>query len=233
MVDKIEIFYNQFILKDGYKLVLEGLGVTIVLSICALFIGLIVGTLVAILMTKKDKSISYKILVCIAKCYVGFFRGTPIVVQLLFIYFVILPLFGLGGGSALLVAVFIFGLNSGAYVSEIVRSGILSIDIGQNEAARALGLKEKQAMRFIVFPQALKNSLPPLCNEFIALLKETSVANYITVHDLTYAFRSIGSSSYEFMIPYLFLALSYLILVLIATYFVRIFERKLRASDKY
>lgn len=233
MVDKIEIFYNQFILKDGYKLVLEGLGVTIILSICALFIGLIVGTLVAILMTKKDKSITHKILVYIAKCYVGFFRGTPIVVQLLFIYFVILPLFGLGGGSALLVAVFIFGLNSGAYVSEIVRSGILSIDIGQNEAARALGLKEKQAMQFVVFPQALKNSLPSLCNEFIALLKETSVANYITVHDLTYAFRSIGSASYEFMIPYLFLAFSYLILVLVATYFVRIFERKLRASDKY
>ena len=233
MVDKIEIFYNQFILKDGYKLVLEGLGVTIILSICALFIGLIVGPLVAILMTKKDKSITHKILVYIAKCYVGFFRGTPIVVQLLFIYFVILPLFGLGGGSALLVAVFIFGLNSGAYVSEIVRSGILSIDIGQNEAARALGLKEKQAMQFVVFPQALKNSLPPLCNEFIALLKETSVANYITVHDLTYAFRSIGSASYEFMMPYLFLAFSYLILVLVATYFVRIFERKLRASDKY
>ena len=233
MVDKIEIFYNQFILKDGYKLVLEGLGVTIILSICALFIGLIVGTLVAILMTKKDKSITHKILVYIAKCYVGFFRGTPIVVQLLFIYFVILPLFGLGGGSALLVAVFIFGLNSGAYVSEIIRSGILSIDIGQNEAARALGLKEKQAMQFVVFPQSLKNSLPSLCNEFIALLKETSVANYITVHDLTYAFRSIGSASYEFMMPYLFLAFSYLILVLVATYFVRIFERKLRASDKY
>lgn len=232
MGDKIDIFYNQFILKDGYKLVLEGLGITIILAICALILGLVVGTLVAILVTKKDKSLFHRILVIIAKAYVGFFRGTPIVVQLLFIYFVILPLFGLGGLSALIVAVFIFGLNSGAYVSEIVRSGILSIDIGQNEAARALGLNQKQAMRFVVFPQALKNSLPSLGNEFIALLKETSVANYITVHDLTYAFKAIGSASYEFMVPYFFLALCYLILVLIASYLVKIFERKLRASDK-
>ena len=130
MVDKIEIFYNQFILKDGYKLVLEGLGVTILLSICALFIGLIVGTLVAILMTKKDNSLSHKILVCLAKCYVGFFRGTPIVVQLLFIYFVVLPLLGLGGGSALLVAVFIFGLNlgvKGAAIATVVSQIISAV----------------------------------------------------------------------------------------------------------
>lgn len=233
MGDKIAIFYNQFILKDGYKLVLEGLLTTTILSICALIIGLIAGTLVAILLTKKNNTILDNFFIIFVKGYVGFFRGTPIVVQLLFIYFVILPLFGLGGLSALLVAVLIFGLNSGAYVSEIVRSGILSIDSGQNEAARALGLNRKQSMKFVVFPQALKNSLPALGNEFIALLKETSVANYITVHDLTYAFKALGSASYEFMVPYFFLALCYLILVVIASYFVKIFERKLRASDKY
>ncbi|MDE6886850.1 MAG: amino acid ABC transporter permease [Helicobacteraceae bacterium] len=234
MSNKFEIFYNQFILKDGYKLVLEGLGTTIILSVLALAIGLIIGTLVAIFITKKAKkqSLFNKILLILIKAYVGFFRGTPIVVQLLFIYFVILPLFGLGGVSALLVAVLIFGLNSGAYVSEIMRSGILSVDIGQNEAARALGLNQKQAMRFVIFPQALKNALPNLCNEFITLLKETSVANYITVHDLTYAFRSIGSASYEYMMPYFFLALSYLFLVLIATFFVKKIERNLRVGDR-
>lgn len=232
MGDKLQVFYNQFILKDGYKLVLEGLGTTIILSICALLIGLIIGTLVAIIITQKNNYKCRNFVIIFLKAYVGFFRGTPIVVQLLFIYFVILPLFGLGGASALIVAVAIFGLNSGAYVSEIMRSGILSVDIGQNEAARALGLNQKQAMRFVIFPQALKNALPPLGNEFITLLKETSVANYITVHDLTYAFRSIGSSSYEYMIPYFFLALSYLLLVLIASFFVKKFEEKLRVGDR-
>ncbi|RDU63152.1 amino acid ABC transporter permease [Helicobacter sp. MIT 14-3879] len=229
---KLDIFYNQFIIKGGYKLVLEGLGTTIILSILALSIGLIIGTFIAILLTKKEYKLFDKILTPIIKSYVGFFRGTPIVVQLLFIYFVILPLFGLGGINALFVAIIIFGLNSGAYVSEIMRSGILSVDIGQNEAARALGLNHKQTMRFIVFPQSLKNALPSLGNEFITLLKETSIANYITVHDLTYAFKTIGSSSYEYMIPYLFLAISYLVLVLIASYFVKKLERKLRESDR-
>ncbi|WP_258864916.1 amino acid ABC transporter permease [Helicobacter sp. MIT 14-3879] len=232
MDTKLDIFYNQFIIKGGYKLVLEGLGTTIILSILALSIGLIIGTFIAILLTKKEYKLFDKILTPIIKSYVGFFRGTPIVVQLLFIYFVILPLFGLGGINALFVAIIIFGLNSGAYVSEIMRSGILSVDIGQNEAARALGLNHKQTMRFIVFPQSLKNALPSLGNEFITLLKETSIANYITVHDLTYAFKTIGSSSYEYMIPYLFLAISYLVLVLIASYFVKKLERKLRESDR-
>lgn len=201
-MDKIEIFYNQLIVKGGYTLVVEGLFVTILLAVCGLMIGIFVGTMLAILITKEEKNTLEYLLVGIGKLYVGFFRGTPIVVQLLFIYFVILPLFGLAGSSALLVAIVIFGLNSGAYVSEIIRGGILSVDSGQNEAARALGLNSKQSMRFIVFPQALKNALPNLGNEFITLLKETSVANYVTVHDLTYAFKTIGSASYEYMIPY-------------------------------
>ncbi len=153
--------------------------------------------------------------------------------QLLFIYFVILPAFGLKGVSALIVALAIFGLNSGAYVSEIIRSGILSVDRGQDEAARALGLSSSASMRYIIFPQALKNALPTLGNEFITLLKETSVANYITVHDLTYAYKSIGGANYEYMLPYLFLALSYLLLVLCASYLVKLYEKRLRASDLY
>ncbi|WP_298496463.1 amino acid ABC transporter permease [Helicobacter sp. UBA3407] len=231
-MDKIEIFYNQLIVKGGYTLVVEGLFVTILLAVCGLMIGIFVGTMLAILITKEEKNTLEYLLVGIGKLYVGFFRGTPIVVQLLFIYFVILPLFGLAGSSALLVAIVIFGLNSGAYVSEIIRGGILSVDSGQNEAARALGLNSKQSMRFIVFPQALKNALPNLGNEFITLLKETSVANYVTVHDLTYAFKTIGSASYEYMIPYFFLALCYLVLVVIASFVVKKYEGKLRKSDK-
>lgn len=231
-MDKIEIFYNQFIVKGSYILVVEGLLVTIALAVCGLIIGILVGTILAILITKEDKNVLERLLVGVGKVYVGFFRGTPIVVQLLFIYFVILPLLGLAGSSALLVAIVIFGLNSGAYVSEIMRGGILSVDSGQNEAARALGLTSKQSMRFIVFPQALKNALPNLGNEFITLLKETSVANYVTVHDLTYAFKTIGSASYEYMIPYFFLALCYLVLVMVASFIVKKYEGKLRKSDK-
>ncbi|WP_026943166.1 amino acid ABC transporter permease [Helicobacter rodentium] len=231
-MDKIEIFYNQFIVKGSYILVVEGLLVTIALAVCGLIIGILVGTILAILITKEDKNVLERLLVGVGKVYVGFFRGTPIVVQLLFIYFVILPLLGLAGSSALLVAIVIFGLNSGAYVSEIMRGGILSVDSGQNEAARALGLTSKQSMRFIIFPQALKNALPNLGNEFITLLKETSVANYVTVHDLTYAFKTIGSASYEYMIPYFFLALCYLVLVMVASFIVKKYEGKLRKSDK-
>lgn len=230
---KYDLFYHQFITNSGYKLILEGLGTTLLLAIAALVIGVIVGTLVAIAITHKNPSIPHRILCVFLKAYVGFFRGTPIVVQLLVIYFVILPAFGLKGMSALLVAVVIFGLNSGAYVSEIIRSGILSIDKGQDEAARALGLSSSLSMRYIIFPQALKNSLPTLGNEFIALLKETSVANYITVHDLTYAFKSIGGATYEYMFPYFFLALAYLLLVICASYLVKLYERKLRASDTH
>ena len=230
---KYALFYHQLITNGGYKLILEGLGTTLLLAILALCIGIIVGTLVAIALTDKNPSLLHRILCAFLKAYVGFFRGTPIVVQLLFIYFVILPAFGLKGVSALIVAVAIFGLNSGAYVSEIVRSGILSVDRGQDEAARALGLSARASMRYIVFPQALKNALPALCNEFITLLKETSVANYITVHDLTYAFKSIGGANYEYMFPYFFLALSYLFLVICASYLVRIYEKRLRASDTY
>ena len=231
-MDKLEIFYTQLITKGGYALVLEGIIVTLVLAICGVLIGILVGTLCAILFTKEDKNRFERVFEVICKLYVGFFRGTPIVVQLLFIYFVILPLFGLAGSNALLVAIGIFGLNSGAYVSEIIRGGILSVDSGQNEAARALGLDSKQSMRFVVFPQALKNALPNLGNEFLTLLKETSVANYVTVHDLTYAFKTIGSASYEYMVPYFFLALCYLVLVIVASFIVKKYERRLRKSDK-
>lgn len=230
-MDKLEIFYHQLVIKGGYALILEGIWVTLVLATFGLIIGIVIGTVLAVLLTKENRNVFENFLAVLGKLYVGFFRGTPIVVQLLFIYFVILPLFGLAGSSALFVAVVIFGLNSGAYVSEIVRGGILSVDRGQNEAARALGLNATESMRFVVFPQALKNALPNLGNEFIMLLKETAVANYVTVHDLTYAFKTIGSASYEYMVPYFFLAVCYLFLVMAASFIVKKYEGKLRKSD--
>ena len=153
------------------------------------------------------------------------------IVQLLLIHFVLFPLMGLEI-PILIEAVLAFGLNSGAYVSEIMRGGILSVDIGQTEAGRALGLNYRQTMLRIILPQAVKNVVPTLGNEFIALLKETSVVSFITVVDLTKAFQNIANSTYEFIIPYIVLALVYLVLVLIVTAIIKLIERRLRASDR-
>lgn len=233
MGEKFNLFYDQFITQGGYSIVIEGLGVTILLTIFAMICGLIIGTLIAIILTSKRNCVFYKLSTYLINAYVSFFRGTPIIVQLLFIYFVILPLIGLGSLNALFVACCIFGLNSGAYVSEIMRSAILSVDSGQNEAARALGLSANQSLRFVVFPQSFKNALPSLGNEFVTLLKETSVANVIAVHDLTYAFSKMGGPTYELMVPYFFLAFCYFVLVLIATSLSKKLERRLREGDKY
>lgn len=173
-----------------------------------------------------------KILKGFFKGYVAFFRGTPMVVQLLFIYFVIFPAIGLGLMQAEIVGIIIFGLNSGAYVSEIMRGGILSVDKGQTEAGRALGLTSSKTMLKIVIPQAIKNVIPTIGNEFISLLKETSVLSFIGVMDITKAFREIGGANYEYTIPYLILATAYLLLVLGASAIVKLIERRLRASDK-
>jgi len=228
---KIDVFYQQFIIKEGYKIVIKGLLVTIALSIAAFIVGSVIGCVVGIFATKRHKNAIESILMLAIKGYTGFFRGTPIIVQLLFIYFALLPLLGLSGLNALFVAMIIFGLNSGAYVGEIMRSAILSVDRGQEEAALSLGLNTKDRLRFIILPQALKNAIPNLCNEFITLLKETSVANYIAVHDLTYSFYTMANASYENIIPYFCLAVCYLLLVVLASAAVGIYERRLRASD--
>lgn len=167
----------------------------------------------------------------ICTVYVAFFRGTPIVVQLLLGYFVILPLIGFSL-SSVVVAIIIMGLNSGAYVSEIMRSGILSVDIGQMEAGRAMGLNYGTTMRKIIIPQAVKNILPTLGNELISLVKETSVVSFIGVVDLYKAFRTIGSSNYEYMMPFLVMAVIYIVLIMIITFALKMMERGLRASDK-
>lgn len=226
-----QLFEKSFIADEGYLEVLNGLAVTIVTAISALLIGFILGALVAFAQVSKSNHPVVVILRVICKGYVSFFRGTPIVVQLLFVYFVIFPAIGLGLLQAEIVGIIVFGLNSGAYESEIMRGGILSVDKGQTEAGRALGLSSFKTMIKIVVPQAIKNVLPTIGNEFISLLKETSVLSFIGVMDLTKAFREIGGANYEYTIPYLILAAAYLLLVLGATALVRMIERRLRASD--
>lgn len=225
-------FVKSFITDEGYLEVLKGLAVTVVTAISALIIGIILGTIVAFVQLSKSKNPVMTVFKVITKGYVAFFRGTPMVVQLLFIYFVIFPAIGLGLMKAEIVGIIIFGLNSGAYVSEIMRGGILSVDVGQTEAGRALGLPMSKTMLKIIVPQAIKNVIPTIGNEFVSLLKETSVLSFIGVMDLTKAFREIGGANYEYTIPYLILAVAYLLLVLGASSLVKLVERRLRAGDK-
>ena len=172
-----------------------------------------------------------RVLDAICSVYVSFFRGTPMVVQLLLFYYVALPLMGINIPSVT-VATIVFGLNSGAYISEIMRGGILSVDPGQMEGGRAMGLSFSATMMKIVIPQAVKNILPTLGNEFITLIKETSIVSFVGATDLYKVFNSIGSNSYEFMVPYLAMALVYIVLVLFITLLIRLMERRLRKHDR-
>ena len=217
--------------REGYKKVLDGLGNTVIIAVFGLLIGMVIGCLLATCKIIPKTSILRKILSGAADVYIAIFRGTPMLVQLLLIHYVIFPLVGISL-PALTEAVLAFGFNSGAYVSEIMRGGILSVDIGQTEAGRALGLNYRQTMMRIVLPQAVKNVVPTLGNEFIALLKETSVVGFITVVDLTKAFQNMANSTYEFIVPYIALALIYLVLVLAVTGVVKLIERRMRASDR-
>ncbi len=207
---KLMKFWEIFYTNKGYTKVLIGLRNTLCIATLGLFIGIVIGTIIAgIKVMPKYKKLP-KILEKICDFYVGLFRGTPVVVQLLVAYFVVLPLIGIKL-TPLTVCILVFGLNSGAYVSEIMRSGIMSVDHGQMEAGRALGLSYRVTMLKIVIPQAVKNILPTLGNEFIALIKETSVVSFVGASDLYVAFSYIGSNSYEFMVPYLAMALIYIV----------------------
>ena len=226
-----QIFYRQLIELEGYRNVLVGLKNTAMIAVLGLLIGMVLGCLLA---TTKILPKTNKLMACLSgftSTYVAIFRGTPMVVQLLLIHFVILPSVGIHI-PLLMEAILAFGLNSGAFVSEIMRGGILSVDIGQTEAGRALGLTYGKTMIKIVLPQAIKNVVPTLGNEFIALLKETSVVSFITIVDITKSFQNIANSTYEYIIPYVVLALVYLVLVLIVTAVIKLLERRLRASDK-
>ncbi len=228
---KVQRFIEVFVNAGGYKTVLEGLQNTLKIAIIGLVIGIVIGTLIAIVRVLPKYKLLPRILNGICSFYVSFFRGTPMVVQLLLSYYVALPLMGINLPSVS-VAVVVFGLNSGAYISEIMRSGIQSVDLGQMEGGRAIGLSFATTMIKIVIPQAIKNILPTLGNEFITLIKETSVVSFVGALDLYVAFNRIGSNSYEFMVPYLVMALIYIVLVLIISGLIKLMERSLRKSDR-
>ena len=224
-------FYEQMITKGGYKTALQGLLTTVEIAVLGLIIGILLGTLIALCKVMPKYRRSARILSGVCDVYVAFFRGTPMVVQLLLGYFVLLPMLGVTA-NGVVVAIAIFGLNSGAYVSEIMRAGIQSVDAGQLEAGRAVGLPYWTAMRMIVIPQSIKNILPTLGNEFIVLIKETSIVSFIAVVDLTKAFKAIGDATYEYIMPYVMLAAVYLILVLGITALIKLMERRLNRNER-
>ena len=228
---KVNKFIEIFIAQDGYVRVLEGLKNTLLIAIIGLVIGIVIGTLIATVRVIPKYKLLPRILNGFCSFYVGLFRGTPMVVQLLVFYYVMLPIMGVHM-TGVQVSILVFGLNSGAYISEIMRSGILSVDQGQMEAGRAVGLSFGTTMMKIVIPQAVKNILPTLGNEFITLIKETSVVSFVGAADLYVAFNYMGSNSYEFMVPYLVMAMIYIVLVLIISLGIKIMERSLRKSDR-
>ncbi len=228
---KLDTFINVFIGSNGYKEVIKGLQNTLTIAVLGLIIGIAIGTLIAIVRVLPKYKRLPRILNGICSFYVGLFRGSPMVVQLLVFYYVLLPLTGARLPSVT-VATWVFGMNSGAYISEIMRSGIMSVDPGQMEGGRSVGLSYGTTMIKIVIPQAIKNILPTLGNEFIALIKETSVVSFIGATDLYVAFNNMGSSSYEFMVPYLAMAIIYILLVVIIRALVKLLERSLRKSDR-
>lgn len=228
---KIDKFIEIFIHERGYVRVMDGLQNTLLIAVTGLLLGILIGTLIATVRVIPKYKMLPRILNGICSFYVGLFRGTPIVVQLLIFYYVLFPLMGVGI-SGIQVSMLVFGLNSGAYISEIMRSGIMSVDHGQMEAGRAVGLSFGTTMIKIVIPQAVKNILPTLGNEFIALVKETSVVSFVGAADLYVAFRYIGTNSYEFMVPYIVMALIYIVLVLIISAGVKLMERSLAKSDR-
>ena len=225
-------FWQSFWVNEGYKRVLyEGLTNTLIIAVSGLLIGIVIGTVIAAVKVMPKYKLMPRVLDGICSVYVGFFRGTPIVVQLLLAYYVICPLIEVKHGS-LNTCVIVFGLNSGAYVSEMMRAGIQSVDYGQMEAGRALGMSYFATMMKIIVPQAVKNILPTLGNEFIALIKDTSVASFVAAVDLYKVFTEIGTSNYEYLVPYLAMALIYIILVLLITLLFKIIEKYMRRSDR-
>lgn len=221
-------FYDAIIPDHRYLAYLDGLRVTILISLMAILLGIIIGIVVAVL---KVTAINYKMRVLSGICniYINVIRGTPLMVQLLIIYNLV---FTARDTNEIVVGAVCFGINSGAYVSEIIRAGIESIDKGQMEAGRSLGLNYMKTMRLIILPQAIKNILPALGNEFITLIKETSVAGVIAVTDLTKAAQYIGSRTWQILPPLIIAAACYLIMVLGLSKLLSAFERRLARGDR-
>ena len=224
-----EDFYFNFIEKDRWLYLVDGLKITLTVTLLAVILGIVIGLIVGVIRSTYEKTHKLKILNFICNLYLTVIRGTPVVVQLMIIYYVI---FGSLRVDKVPVAVLAFGINSGAYVAEIFRSGIMSIDNGQFEAGRSLVVNYPQTMWYIIMPQAFKNILPALCNEFISLLKETSVAGFIALQDLTKGGDIIRSITYSATMPLLAVAAIYLIIVIIFTQLIKCLERRLRQSER-
>ena len=216
-----EEFYQSIIEQDRYKFILEGLGRTVIIAIFAVVIGVVLGVLLALIRNYHEETGKGKFLNKLAELYVTIIRGTPAVLQLMIIYYIKTV-----DINPVLVGIIAFGINSGAYVSEIIRSGINSIDKGQKEAASSLGLTYRETMKSIILPQAIRNVLPALGNEFITLLKETSVAGYIGIVDLVKAADIIASGTYNYFFPLIIIAIIYLILTIGLSKLLTIFEKK-------
>ena len=230
-------FYKSFLFDERYMMYVKGLGNTLLLTLLALLMGIVLGVIVALIRATWDKNGSemrglpkaiLRICNSICQVYLTVIRGTPVLVQLMIWYFVVFA----KSRNGLMVAAFAFGINSGAYVAEIIRSGIMAVDAGQMEAGRSLGFGYVATMRFIILPQAFKAVLPTLANEFIVLLKETSVASYVSVADLTYAGNVIGGNSYDYLFPLLMTAVIYLAMVMFFAFLVGKLERRLRNSER-
>jgi len=231
MEAKIKSFLNIVQNHGGGASILLGLRNTMTIAVVGLLVGIVIGTIIAAVRVMPKYKLLPRLLNGICSFYVGLFRGSPMVVQLLVFYYVLFPLMGVKI-TGLQVAQLVFGLNSGAYVSEIMRSGIQSVDPGQMEGGRSLGLSYFTTMWKIVIPQAIKNILPTLGNEFVALIKETSVVSFVGAMDLYLVFNNIGSNTYEFMVPYIVMALIYIVLVVVISALVKLMERRLSRSDR-
>jgi len=223
----LENLYDTFIVDNNYRLLLEGFGNTLLITVCALLIGVVIGATIAIAKYFAEGSKKLKVVNWICDIYTTVIRGIPVTVLLMIFYFVII----VSDTDGIMTAVIAFGINSGAYMAELIRSGINAVDKGQMEAARSLGLSKGQAMAKIILPQAVRYILPAIGNECIALLKETSVAGYVTVVDLTRAANLIRTNTNDAVNPLILLALVYLVLVVTMTQLLSILERRMRKSD--
>lgn len=224
-----ERLHETFIVDDWYKTIFKGLGNTLLITLAALLIGVIIGTVIAVLKYYAEGNPKLRVVNWICDAYTTVIRGIPVTVLLMIFYFIIFVM----DEDGVMTAIIAFGVNSGAYMAELIRSGINAVDKGQMEAARSLGMSKWQAMRTIIFPQAIKNILPAIGNECIALLKETSVAGYVTVVDLTRALNLIRTNTGDAINPLILLALIYLAMVIIMTKLLSILEKRLRKSEKH
>ena len=219
-------FQSNFLEQSRWKWLVDGLGVTMIITLGALAIGVLIGTLIAITKYFCEGNKKLRIFNILCDIYTTVIRGIPVTVLLLVFFYIILV-----SANGVTVAIIAFGINSGAYMAELIRSGINAVDKGQMEAARSLGMSKTQAMSKIIFPQAIKNILPAIGNECIALLKETSVAGYVAIVDITRAAANIRNKTFDAVNPIILLAIIYLVLVIIMTKLLSILERRLRKSD--